>query len=188
MVFKEIEHHASGEPGEPAAVWRRLGSPAALDMPRPLGRNPRAMMLSVQGHGVFEFLAWVARNGQRSLVRRRFAGAAEEAPDVESDYVDLPETGAQGWRLIANARKGLTMGMAHSFLPEYAAVVVLLDGSGSRNQRIVDRVITACQQVHHSPVIMGLGFPACVTTALQEPVERQGLPWLAAPCTKESPD
>ena len=186
-VFKEAENHAKNESSEPATVWWRLSSPPALDMPRPWGRNPRAMMLSAQGHGVFELLAWVARDGQRSLVRRRFAGGADEAPDVESDYVDLPETGPKGWRLIANARKGLAMGMAHAFLPDYAAVVVVLDGSASRNQRILERVIAACHQVHHAPVIVGLGGQASVTGALQETVERQGLPWLAAPCASDTP-
>jgi hypothetical protein len=187
-VFKEAETHAKGEATEPSIVWSRLSSPPAPDMPRPLGNNPRAMVLSAQGHGAFELLTWVARNGQRSLVRRRFAGGADAAPDVESDYVDLPETGPKGWRLIANARKGLAMGMTHAFLPEYTAVVVLLDGSASRNQRILDRVIAACRQVHHTPVIVALGGPASVTSELQNSVERQGFPWLAAICPSDTPE
>lgn len=186
-VYQEIQRHAAAQVDEPAAVWWRLSSPPALDMPRPLGRNSRAMMLCAQGHGVFEMLAWVARQTQRTLVCRRFAGGADEAPDVESDYVDLPETGPFGWRLIANARKGLAMGMAHAFLPDYAAAVVVLNGSASRNQRLVDRVIAACQQVHHTPVIVALGASACVTAALQETAERQGFPWLAAPCASDNP-
>jgi hypothetical protein len=187
-VFGEMERQAKTQPGEPVDVWLRLCAPTALDMPRPLGRNPRAMMLCAQGHGVFELLAWIARQEQRLLVRRRYAGGADDALDVESDYVDLPATGPRGWRLIANARKGLAMGMTHAFLPAYPAVVLLFGGSATRNQRIVERVLVACQQVHHSPCIIGLGSRSDVTPQLQALVERQGLPWLSAVSEAAEPE
>ena len=186
-VFAEEERYAKGESAEPASVWWHLCSPPAPDMPRPQGHNPRAMLVSAQGTQVFDLVEWLAHVKQRQLVRRRFAGGVEDAPDVESDYLDLPDIGKRGWRLIVKARKGLAMGMTHAFLPEYGVVVVLLDGSASRNRRILDRVLAACQQVHHSPVIVALGSAQCVSPELQELVERQGLPWVSAACASESP-
>lgn len=179
-VRAQFEKHSQGETGEPSAAWLQLCAPPAPDMPRPLGRNPRAMLLSAQGAQAFGLLEWLAVKERRLLVRRRFAGGAEDAPDVESDYVDLPDCGSRGMRLVANARKGLAMGMTHAFLPDCAAVVLLLDGSVGRNQRLVERVLTACRQTHHSPLIVALGGADRVTVELREWVERQGMPWIAA--------
>lgn len=165
---------------EPASVWLRLCSPAAADMPVPDGVFPRAMLLSAQGAQAFDLLQTMASELGRPLVRRRFAGAADEVRDVESDYLDLPAVGQAGWRLIANARKGLAMGMAHAFLPDHAAVVVLMGQDTERNQLIVEKVLSACRQVHHAPVIIALGTHETVRPDLQELVERQGLPWLSA--------
>jgi hypothetical protein len=165
---------------EPASVWLRLCSPPARDMPVPDGIFPRAMLLSSQGAQAFELLQTVAQTVRRPLVRRRFAGAADDARDVESDYLDLPALGPAGWRLIANARKGLAMGMAHAFMPDHAAVVLRLCDDAERNALIVEGVLAACRQVHHAPVFVALGTHDTVTPALQELVERQGLPWLAA--------
>lgn len=173
---------------EPSSVWLRLCSPPAPDMPVPGGTFPRVMMLSAQGAQAFELLQTVAVHHQRPLVRRRFAGAASDARDVESDYLDLPAVGTAGWRVIANARKGLAMGMTHAFLPDHAAVVVLMGEDPERNQRVTERVLAACRQVHHAPVFIGLGTHEHVTPALQELVERQGLPWLAALCPLRRPD
>jgi hypothetical protein len=179
-VRAQYERHTRGETCEPSVAWLKLCAPPAPDMPRPLGRSPRAMLLSAQGAQAFGLLEWLVVKEQRLLVRRRFAGGAEDAPDVESDYVDLPASGPRGLRLVANARKGLAMGMTHAFLPDCAAVVLLLDGSVGRNQRLVERVLTACRQTHHSPLIVGLGGPDQVSTELKELVERQGMPWAEA--------
>ncbi len=173
---------------EPASVWLRLCSPPAADMPLTDGAFPRAMLLSAQGAHAFDLLQTLATHQRRPLVRRRFAGAADAARDVESDYLDLPALGQAGWRLVANARKGLAMGMAHAFLPDHAAVVLLLGDDAARNQHLVERVLSANRQVHHAPVIVGLGTHAQVTPELQELVERQGLPWVAARSPLQRPD
>lgn len=173
---------------EPASVWLRLCSPAAPDMPVPDGLFPRAMLLSAQGSMSFDLLAALAARLKRPLVRRRFAGAADEVRDVESDYLDLPAVGQAGWRLIANARKGLAMGMAHAFLPDHAVVVVILGEDPARNAHLIERVLLACRQVHHVPVIVGLGTPDTATPELQELVERQGLPWLSAISPQHQPE
>lgn len=186
-VLAQLERHNRGEPAEPSAVWWRLCAPAAPDMPRPHGHNPRVMLLCANGTPVFDLLAWLARTQQLQVVRRRFAGGADDAPDVESDYLDVPGHGQRGLRLIANARKGLAMGMAHAFLPDYAAVVLLLDGSASRNMRLVERVIVACQQAHHSPVVVGVGAHAEAVREVQTRVESQGLAWLGAVTAHERP-
>lgn len=173
---------------EPSSVWLRLCSPAADDMPVPGGVFPRAMLLSASGAQAFELLQAVAEAQGRTLVRRRFAAAADEARDVESDYLDLPALGPSGWRVIAQARKGLAMGVAHAFLPDHAAVVVLMGEDPARNRHITERVLSACRQVHHAPVFVGLGTHQTVTPDLQDLVERQGLPWLAAVSPLRQPE
>jgi len=173
---------------EPASVWLRLCSPAAPDMPVPDGLFPRAMLLSAQGSTAFDLLTALAAQLRRPLVRRRFAGAADEVRDVESDYLDLPAVGQAGWRVIANARKGLAMGMAHAFLPDHAAVVLLMSADPARNAHLIERVLLACRQVHHVPVIVGLGTHDTVTPDLQELVERQGLPWMSAISPQRQPE
>lgn len=187
-VFALQDRFESGEQLEPASVWLNLCSPPATNMRTSLGGYPRVMLLSARGAKVFDLLQWLARTGSHELVRRRFAGAAADAPDVESDLLDLPEQGPKGLRLIANARKGLAMGMTHAFLPDYAAVVLLLSGEARANQRIVDRVLSACRQVHHVPTLVGLGTQEELTNDLMEQVERQGLAWRTARTHTTEPD
>ncbi|PKO77371.1 MAG: hypothetical protein CVU21_08445 [Betaproteobacteria bacterium HGW-Betaproteobacteria-15] len=187
-VFEQLDRFESGQVVDPASVWLALCSPAVTAMPTPLGHYPRIMLLSARGARAFDLITWLARAQRQPLVRRRFAGAADDAPDVESDYLDLPALGRQGLRLIANARKGLAMGMTHAFLPDYTAVVVLLDQDAAANQRIIDRVLAACRQVHHLPTIVGLGTQAELSTDLMEQVERQGLAWRAARTLTGKPD
>lgn len=187
-VFELQDRFESGEQLEPASVWLNLCSPPATNMRVPIGGYPRVMLLSARGAKVFDLLQWLAQTGSFELVRRRFAGAAADAPDVESDLLDLPGQGPKGVRLIANARKGLAMGMTHAFLPDYAAVVLLLDDDARANQRIIDRVLSACRQVHHLPTIVGLGTHEELTKDLVEQVERQGLAWRAARTRMLRPD
>jgi aromatic ring-cleaving dioxygenase len=187
-VHAQLERFKAGESVEPSVVWLGLSAPPAPDMPRPVGRAPRAMLLSAQGAQAFGLLEWLALKEQRVLVRRRFAGSADDAPDVESDYADFPGCGARGLRLVANARKGLAMGMTHAFLPDYAAMVLMLDGSAGRNQRLVERVLAASHQVHHTPLIVGVGGAAQATAELQDRVQRQGMPWAAAITPSATPD
>ena len=67
-------------------------------------------------------------------------------------------------------------------------MVLLLGDDTERNQHLVERVLSANRQVHHAPVIVGLGTHAQVTPELQELVERQGLPWVAARSPLMRPD
>lgn len=174
------ERHLKGKGYEPASVWRSLCSPlpghvevaAARE-----GRYQRVMMMSAARTDAFALLHWVARHADRPVVHRRFAGAASDAIDVESDYVDLPDQAAQGRRLIANARKGLAMGMTHAFLPDYAAVVIVLDTDPERNGHLLERTLTACEQVQHRPALIGLGADGCFGEALRSTVESRGLVW-----------
>ena len=137
--------------------------------------------------GAFELLHGAARHAESPVVHRRFAGAARDALDVESDYLDLPDQSAQGWRLIANARKGLAMGMTHAFLPDYAAVVILLDADVQRNQHLLDRILTACQQVHHQPAVIGLCADGSFTDTLKASTEARGLRWHEARTGEREP-
>ena len=176
----DLQHrHETERLPEPASVWLSLCSPPADAMRSPIGAFPRIMLLSAAGSTAFDLTSWVARETGQPLIRRRFAGAADDAPDVESDYVDLPDIGPAGVRLIANARKGLAMGMTHAFLPDYAAVLVLLGEDDSRNQRLLARLLSACRQVHHVPLIIGAGHGMAIGADLQSLVEKQGYPWQA---------
>ncbi|MEZ5701565.1 MAG: BLUF domain-containing protein [Burkholderiaceae bacterium] len=187
-VRAQLVRYEAGEAAAPAEVWLRLSAPPAPDMPRPHGRNPHVMLLSAQGTQAFCFLAWLSQQEQRALVRRRFAGGVEDVPDVESDYADFPGFGPRGLRLVANARKGLAMGMTHAFFPDYAAIVLLLDGSEARNQRLVDRVLEAARQAHHNPLLVGIVGPDQSTEILRATAQRQGATWAEIRCSNKTPE
>jgi hypothetical protein len=185
------ERHLRGKGYEPASVWRSLCSPlpghvevaAAQE-----GSYQRVMMMSAARTDAFDLLRWLAAREKQGVVHRRFAGAAHDALDVESDYLDLPRQAAAGRRLIANARKGLAMGMTHAFLPDYAAVVILLDADAERNEHLLDRLLTACQHVAHQPAIVGLGADDQFTESLRAATEARGLRWHEARTVGPSSD
>lgn len=187
-VFALKERHEMGDVMEPASVWLSLCSPSDPDMPSAGGAYPRVMLLPARRAVSFDLINWLARETSRPLIRRRFAGSSEDALDVESDYLDLPGLGPCGVRIVANARKGLAMGMTHAFLPNYEAVVILLDDDAEQNHRIVGKVLSACRQVHHTPTIIGLGTHLSVTPDLQTEVERQGHAWLGITSPMSRPD
>jgi len=174
---------ARGIEMEPASVWLALCSPLPehVEPGRHHRDYPRVMLVAARGTRSFDLLNWLYQENGGELVRRRFAGSTEDALDVASDYLDLPNLKPHGMRLIANARKGVAMGMMHAFLPDYGAVVVLLDADPARNERIVNRLVHACHQVHRAPVLIGLGPAAWMSSSLKDQVERQGLPWRDAP-------
>ncbi|MFC3684857.1 BLUF domain-containing protein [Hydrogenophaga luteola] len=177
------ERHQKGKGYEPASVWRSLCSPlpghvevaAASE-----GSYQRVMLMSAARTDAFDLLRWLATREKRGVVHRRFAGAARDALDVESDYLDLPQQAAAGRRLIANARKGLAMGMTHAFLPDYAALVIVLDTDAERNEHLLDRLLRACQHVAHQPVIVGLGADSWFSDSLRSATEARGLRWVEA--------
>lgn len=185
------ERHIRGKGYEPASIWRSLCSPLPGHVEVAAAREglyQRVMMMSAARTDAFALLHWVARHMERPVVHRRFTGAARDALDVESDYVDLPDQAAQGRRLIANARKGLAMGMTHAFLPDYAAVVIVLDADAQRNEHLLERTLTACQQVHHQPAIIGLGANGHFSDTLRSTVEARGLRWHEARTGEREPD
>ncbi|MCB2019098.1 MAG: BLUF domain-containing protein [Hydrogenophaga sp.] len=174
------ERHVKGKGYEPASVWRSLCSPLPGHVEVAAAREgsyQRVMMMSAARTDAFGLLHWLAAQEGRPVVHRRFAGAAHDALDVESDYVDLPDQSSRGRRLIANARKGLAMGMTHAFLPDYAAVVILMDADAVRNEELLDRTLSACRQVHQQPSVIGLGMDHWFSDSLRAAVEAQGMPW-----------
>ena len=183
--------HIKGKGYEPASVWRSLCSPLPGHVEVAAAREgsyQRVMMMSAARTDAFALLHWVSRHTDRPVAHRRFAGAARDALDVESDYLDLPDQAAQGRRLIANARKGLAMGMTHAFLPDYAAVVILLDADAQRNELLLERILTACQQVHHQPAVIGLGADSSFSDALRSATEARGMRWHEARTGEREPD
>ena len=187
-VIAQLARYEAGEETVPVEVWLRLTAPPAPDMPRPHGRNPHVMLLSANGTQGFGFLAWLAQEEQRALVRRRFAGGVEDVPDVESDYADFPAFGSWGLRLVANARKGLSMGMTHAFFPDYAAIVLLLNGSEARNLRLVERVLETARQAHHQPLLVGVAGPDESTDALRASAQSHGSVWVDVRCSSSMPE
>ncbi|WP_374406238.1 BLUF domain-containing protein [Hydrogenophaga sp.] len=185
------ERHLKGKGFEPSSVWRSLCSPLPGHVEVAAAREgsyQRVMMMSAARTDAFSLLQWVANREKRPVVHRRFAGAARDALDVESDYLDLPDQALQGRRLIANARKGLAMGMTHAFLPDYAAVVLVMDSDSGRNEGLLERILTACQQVHHQPVIIGLGANGWFSGALRASAEARGHRWIEARTGDDAPD
>lgn len=177
------ERHAKGRGYEPASVWRSLCSPLPGHVEVAAAREgvyQRVMLMSAARTDAFDLLRWLAAHEKRKVVHRRFAGAARDALDVESDYLDLPSQAVAGRRLIANARKGLAMGMTHAFLPDYAAVVIVLDTDAGRNEHLLERLLTACQHVAHQPVIVGLGADSWFSDPLRSATEARGLRWVEA--------
>ncbi len=166
---------------EPAEVWASLCSPPQPDMPRPGGAGLRVMLLSARGRHSFDLLRWVADHYRRPIVSRRFAAAADDVPDVASDYIDLPHDDMPGGlRLVAHARQSLAMGVAHAFLPDHGAVVIRLDGELERNRQLVDRLMGVCDQVQHRLPIVGLGSLNSGQDELARRVRDMGHEWLEA--------
>lgn len=185
------ERHVKGKGYEPASVWRSLCSPLPGHVEVAAAREgsyQRVMMMSAARTDAFALLHWVANHAGHLVVHRRFAGAARDALDVESDYLDLPDQASQGRRLIANARKGLAMGMTHAFLPDYAALVILLDADPVRNEQLLERTLTACQQVHHQPAIIGLGPNEHFSETFKASVDARGMRWHEARTGDREPD
>ena len=177
------ERHVRGKGYEPASVWRSLCSPLPGHVEVAAAREgtyQRVMMMSARQTGAFDLLRWLAHETRGRVAHRRFAGSVHDALDVESDYLDLPDQGPQGRRLIANARKGLAMGVTHAFLPDHAAVVLLLDADAGQSLRLLERLLVVCQQVRHRPAIIGLGADGWFVPELQTATETRGLPWLEA--------
>lgn len=167
--------------GEPAQVWAALCAPPQPDMPRPGGAGLRVMLLSARGRHSFDLLRWVAEHYRRPIVSRRFAAAADDVPDVASDYLDLPHDDMPGGlRLVAHARQSLAMGVAHAFLPDHGAVVIRLDSDIERNRHLLDRLLGVCGQVQHRLPIVGLGSPQSGQGELAEQVRSMGHEWLDA--------
>jgi len=167
---------------EPAQVWALLCAPPQADMPRPGGAKLRVMLLSARGRQAFDLLRWLSEKYRRPLVARRFAAAADDVPDVASDYLDLShEDVPGGLRLIAQARQSLSMGVAHAFIPDHGAIVLWLDGDAGHNRKLTERLLKVCDQVQHRPVIVGLGVPQAWQGGLADQVQKMGHVWLEAP-------
>jgi len=180
-VQRMLQRFEGGFTREPAEVWASLCAPPQPDMPRPGGAGLRVMLLSARGRHSFDLLRWVAEHYRRPIVSRRFAAAADDVPDVASDYLDLPHDDMPGGlRLVAHARQSLGMGVAHAFLPDHGAVVIRLDSEIERNRQLLDRLMGVCDQVQHRLPIVGLGSPQSGQDELARQARGMGHEWLEA--------
>ena len=179
--------HQAGEAHEPAHVWMSLCAPPAADMPAGEGFR-RVMLLSARRTWAFDMLQWLSEVSVRPLVRRRYAASADDVPDVASDYLDLPDLGPGGTRLIAHARRGLTMGVAHALMPVHGAVVLILDEDAEANARLVEKVLDVCSETQHVPAIIGVGAYDSVSAELADRVQANGHAWIGVRSPLARPD
>jgi hypothetical protein len=182
------QRYLAGERHEPAHVWMGVSAPPAPDMPARGEAVQRVMLLSARGAIAFDLLQWLAESRGRQLVRRRFAARAEDVPDVASDYLDLPDLGPGGVRLLANARRGLAMGVLHAFMPANQVIVLLLDRDKAVNAHLVERVLGVCDETAHHPPIVGVGDAGTVADGtLARRVQAAGHAWSGLVVPREHP-
>ena len=161
-----VEHlrrdFARGRQYAPAAVWRRLSTP--MHHPVAVQRAgtetfQRVLVCAARGTASFALVEWLGRAYRAEVVHRRFAGASDL--DVASDYVDFIDD-QRVLRVIAMARRGLTVPLTRAFLPDYSHILLLLSGEHEADLQLVDRLIDGCKSLAAPPHLLGMARdPAC---------------------------
>jgi len=142
----------------PPAVWRRLSTPLqghADAADAAAEAYQRVLVCSAAGNGSFELLGWLARSMSLDLVHRRFAG--ETGLDVGTNLLDVFDPDAKRViRVVAMARKGLSLALTRALLPDYSHIVLLLSGSPERDLPLIERVADVCAGLPSGPVVVGV--------------------------------
>ena len=164
---------------EPAAAWRRLSMPMAVANGCADSDNyQRVMFCSARGTESFNLVRWLGEKFSAKVMSGRIAGATRGG-DVEKDYVDLDaKAGGVARRVVAMARHGLLIGLTQAFLQDYSHVVLLLCGSGTDNAEMMLTLVSACSQLAHRPVVVGLGGPDCDHAGLRQLARGGGMVYL----------
>ncbi len=174
------QEHLSGREVEPAAVWRRLSTPLTnpgASRQALSDHFQRVMVCSALGTDSFNLVRWLGKTFSTEVVHRRFVGSRPDSMDVGTDYVDV-ETGQSVRRIIAMARHGLQIGLTQAFLSDYSHVIVLLSGIAERDRQLLERLLAACRNLTHRPVVVGLGPSDADHSTLQRLASDGGLIYL----------
>ncbi len=147
-----------GRQFSPTTVWRRLSTPASH-----LGTGQavqpeafqRVLVCSAQGTESFEIVRWLARHYDQPVLHRRFAGAQDL--DVGTDILDLTFQ-ERPLRVVAMARKGLSLPLTRALLADYSHVVLCLSGRRDADQALLLRVARACKVLRRQPGLVGVGI------------------------------
>ncbi|MGZ5196064.1 MAG: BLUF domain-containing protein [Ramlibacter sp.] len=146
----------AGTQCSPPAAWRQLSTPmrhpGAAQQADP-DAFQRILVCSSWANESFELVDWLARRTRQEVVHRRFAGAKDL--DVGTDLVDFQEEG-RVMRVIAMARKGLTLSLTRAFLPDYAHLMLLLCGEREHDLALLHRVAEACAGLASPPLLLGV--------------------------------
>jgi hypothetical protein len=155
-VIRLRELMDAGVQCSPPAVWRQLSTPM---------RNPgaarqadpdafqRILVCASWANESFELVDWLARRTGQEVVHRRFAGAQDL--DVGTDLVDFQEQD-RVVRVIAMARKGLTLSLTRAFLPDYSHLMLLFCGECQHDLALLHRVVEACAGLTCPPQLLGV--------------------------------
>lgn len=162
----------------PAAIWRRLSTPmrhpGALRQQEP-DAFQRILVCAAAGTPSFDLVLWLGARHGAEVVHRRFAGA--HMLDVGTDYVDFEEGGSL-LRVIAMARNGLNLPLTRAFLSDYSHVVLLLSGSGTRDEDLVHRVAIACSELAQPPALAAVAQDPAAHAEPMAVARRYGLAYL----------
>jgi hypothetical protein len=159
MMARVARLHEQMEAGTqcwPAAAWRQLSTPmrhpGASRQSDP-DAFQRVLVCAAWSNESFELVDWLARRTKQEVVHRRFAGAQDL--DVGTDLVDFAEED-RVMRVIAMARKGLTLPLTRAFLPDYSHLLLLLCGDRQHDVALLHRVAEACAGLPSPPVLLGV--------------------------------
>jgi hypothetical protein len=140
----------------PPAAWRQLSTPmrhpGAAHQADP-DAFQRVLVCAAWSNESFELVDWLARRTKQEVVHRRFAGAQDL--DVGTDLVDFAEED-RVMRVIAMARKGLTLPLTRAFLPDYSHLLLLLCGDRQHDVALLHRIAEACARLPSPPVLLGV--------------------------------
>jgi hypothetical protein len=146
----------AGAQCSPPAAWRQLSTPmrhpGAAHQSEP-DAFQRVLVCAASGNESFDLVDWLARRTRQEVVHRRFAGVHDL--DVGTDLVDFAEED-RVMRVIAMARKGLSLPLTRAFLPDYSHCVVLLSGERQADVALLHRVAEACASLQSPPVLLGV--------------------------------
>jgi hypothetical protein len=177
----------AGTQYSPPAVWRQLSTPlrnaGGMHQADP-DAFQRILVCSSWANESFELVDWLARRTRQEVVHRRFAGAQDL--DVGTDLVDFQEY-ERVMRVIAMARKGLTLSLTRAFLPDYSHLMLLFCGERQYDLALLHRAVEACAGLACPPVLLGVAKDAA---AHEEPfavAHRLGLIYLGCTARPDSP-
>lgn len=177
----------AGTQCSPPAAWRQLSTPmrhpGAAQQADP-DAFQRIQVCSSWANESFELVDWLARRTRQEVVHRRFAGAKDL--DVGTDLVDFQEED-RVMRVIAMARKGLTLSLTRAFLPDYSHMMLLLCGERQHDLALLHRVAEACGGIASRPLLLGVAQDEATHDEAFAIAHRLGLIYLRCDARPDSP-